>query len=176
MLARFLRQPHQRCGGDLAVGHRRLDRRVHRQGGHVQAEGRFVAVHRLQVIDHDVLRAGRRRHRLAIAHIVQHIAGKAAAQLGFEGGALAGLDHAMVIEGLDEGIALQQRPGKAAELFAADGAHAVEQVVGQRDHFHHVVQAAPDGAGALVGALLEIELHLVVFQRADRDKQQQRDR
>jgi hypothetical protein len=59
------------------------------------------------------------------------------------------------IEGLDEGMALQQRGREVVELGARDRRAEGKQLVRHRDHLDRVVQALAHRGHALVGALVE---------------------
>jgi hypothetical protein len=137
----------------------------------VQAEGRFVAGHRLQVVDHVVMRAARRRYQLAVLQLAHDGARAHPLQLGFERGALAIRDRAVEVEGLDVGIAQQQRGGEIVELRARDRLHRGEQLVGDVQDFDGVVHALAQGRHPHRGALFEGQRLVVDLEPVDRQRQ-----
>jgi hypothetical protein len=129
----------------------------------IEAEGRLVAGHRLEVVDDVVARAPPGRHAHAAAHFADEAVRQHLPQLGLDRGAFAVFDHAVEVEGLDVGMALQEGRGEIVELGARHRRAEREQLVRDRHHFDRIVQALAHRGHALVGALAEGERKVVVF-------------
>nr|WP_308610102.1 hypothetical protein [Massilia frigida] len=93
-------------------------------------------------------------------------------QLGLGRFAFGAADQPVKVEGLDEGVALQQRLGEVVELAARDRVHRGKQLVGDGDHFDRFVEPLADGGHAHRGALLEGERVFVVFEPGHGQRQQ----
>ena len=172
-LGRGVLGQREQAGGGGAAGTARDVERAHdfRILRHVQAEGRLVARHRFQEVDHVVAAAHRGRHPAFRAQLGEDGVRADLLQLGLDGRAVLALHHAVVIEGLDEAVAFQQGRGEVGELLARDRFAAREQLVGDRQDLDRLVHPLAHRGHALVRALREGERHVVAFEVADAQEQ-----
>jgi len=137
----------------------------------VEAERRFIAGQRLDVIDDPVARPRGSRQRHAIVQFAHRGARLHFLQGSFEGRPLAMLDEAQVAGGQHIRVARQQRRDETAEFLAAGVGPRHKQLVDGMQAGQGTADAFAQHEGARLHALLEGELGALRLQPADAGEQ-----